>query len=71
MGDRFVTRKEFTKIIGIHYQTLYNLVKAGKVEYIKKGTKQRSYNVDKYIRDNNIKIEYVIVVYQVKNRKKI
>jgi len=56
MGDRFVTRKEFTKIIGIHYQTLYNLVKAGKVEYIKKGTKQRSYNVDKYIRDNNIKI---------------
>ena len=55
-GDRFVTRKEFITILGIHYQTLYNLVKAGKVEYIKKGTKQRSYNIDKYIRDNEIKI---------------
>jgi predicted site-specific integrase-resolvase len=55
-SDRFVKRKEFCSKLGIHYQTLYNLVKKNKVEKVILN-KYAVYNLDKYIRDNNISIE--------------
>ena len=44
-----------TEILGIHYQTVNNLVKRNEIEIIKIGTKF-GYNLNKYIQDNNIVI---------------
>ena len=41
-----------TEILGIHYQTVNNLVKRKEIEIIKIGTKF-GYNLNKYIQDNN------------------
>lgn len=57
-SDKFVKRKEFCNKLGIHYHTLYNLVKKNKVEKVILN-KYAVYNLDKYIRDNNIPIEKV------------
>lgn len=48
----FVTRKEVLEKLGIHFNTLQNMVKRGDIEYVTVGT-YRKYNLDKYIRDNN------------------
>ena len=42
-----------TETLGIHYQTVNNLVKRKEIEIIKIGTKF-GYNLNKYIQDNNI-----------------
>lgn len=51
----YVPRKKVLEILGIHYQTLYNLVKRKEIETVKVG-RVSVYNLDKYIRDNNILI---------------
>jgi putative resolvase len=51
----YVPRKKVLETLGIHYQTLYNLVKRKEIESIKIG-RTSVYNLDKYIKDNNILI---------------
>lgn len=51
----YVPRKKVLEILGIHYQTLYNLVRRKEIETIKVG-RVSVYNLDKYIKDNNILI---------------
>lgn len=51
----YVPRKKVLETLGIHYQTLYNLVKRKEIETIKVG-RVSVYNLDKYIKDNNILI---------------
>jgi predicted site-specific integrase-resolvase len=51
----YVPRKKVLETLGIHYQTLYNLVKRKEIESIKIGHVS-VYNLDKYIKDNNILI---------------
>jgi putative resolvase len=51
----YVPRKKVLETLGIHYQTLYNLVKRKEIESIKIG-RVSVYNLDKYIKDNNILI---------------
>jgi putative resolvase len=53
--SNFVTRKIVLETLNIHYNTLQNLVKRKEIEYVTVGRK-RSYNLNKYIRDNNIQI---------------
>jgi predicted site-specific integrase-resolvase len=53
--SNFVTRKIVLETLNIHYNTLQNLVKRKEIEYVTIGRK-RSYNLNKYIRDNNIQI---------------
>lgn len=55
MNGKYVPRKVVTEKLGIHYQTVNNLVKRNEIEVIKIGTKY-GYNLDKYIKDNNISI---------------
>jgi predicted site-specific integrase-resolvase len=51
----YVPRKKVLETLGIHYQTLYNLVKRKEIETVKVG-RVNVYNLDKYIHDNNILI---------------
>ena len=51
----YVPRKKVLETLGIHYQTLYNLVKRKEIESIKIG-RTSVYNLDKYIKNNNILI---------------
>ena len=56
MSDNFVSRKKVIQTLGIHYHTVYSLIKNNKIETVKIG-RTNVYNLDKYIRDNNIKIK--------------
>ena len=56
MNNNYVPRKKVTETLGIHYQTVNNLVKRKEIEIIKIGTKF-GYNLNKYIQDNNIIIK--------------
>lgn len=51
----YVPRKKVLETLGIHYQTLYNLVRRKEIESVKVG-RTSVYNLDKYIKDNNILI---------------
>ena len=51
----YVPRKKVLETLGIHYQTLYNLVRRKEIESVKVG-RINVYNLDKYIKDNNILI---------------
>lgn len=55
MSNKYVPRKVVIETLGVHYQTVNNLVKRKEIEVIKIGTKF-GYNLDKYIKDNNINI---------------
>jgi len=52
-----MNRRNASKTLGVHYQTLYTMTTRGEIESVKIG-KQQMYNVDKYLRDkediNNI-----------------
>jgi excisionase family DNA binding protein len=37
MNNNYLTRKEATKILGIHYHTLYKLAKNKEIEVVKIG----------------------------------
>ncbi len=53
---KLVGRKELLKILNIHFSTLYNMIERKEIEVIKIGTKN-FYNLEKYLKDNNISIE--------------
>jgi len=50
--DRFVPRCEVLERLGVHYQTLYNMVKRGDIETIKTGRIYK-YNLDKFLRERS------------------
>jgi predicted site-specific integrase-resolvase len=52
--ENYVPRRIVCEVLGIHYHTVYSLVKSGKLESIKLG-KYNVYNLEKYMRENNIK----------------
>ena len=56
MNNIYVPRRKVTETLGIHYQTVVNLVKRKEIDIIKIGSKY-GYNLNKYIEDNNIKIK--------------
>lgn len=49
MSINYKTRSEASKILGIHYLTLYKLAEKKEIETIKIGNRQL-YNTDKYIK---------------------
>ena len=53
MVSTYVSRKKVLEVLGIHYQTIYSLVKRNELETIKVG-KINKYNLEKYIKDNKI-----------------
>ena len=53
MNNNYVPRRKVVEVLGIHYQTVANLVKINEIEIIKIG-KKFGYNLNKYIKDNNI-----------------
>ena len=53
MNNIYVPRRKVVEVLGIHYQTVANLVKINEIEIIKIG-KKFGYNLNKYIKDNNI-----------------
>src|SRR5205085_4686757 len=52
--NKYVKRGEVLKILGVHYQTLYSMEDRGDIEVIRSKAGHRLYNLDKYLRDNNI-----------------
>lgn len=56
MPDKYVSRRELVEKLGIHYQTVYNLVKKNKIETIKVGSISK-YNLGKYLDDNKLSID--------------
>jgi len=56
MNNNYVPRRIVTEKLGIHYQTVVNLVKRKEIDIIKIGSKY-GYNLNKYILDNNIIIK--------------
>ena len=53
MNNSYLTRKEATKLLGIHYHTLYKLAEKKEIETIKIGSRQL-YNVNKYLQSKKI-----------------
>jgi len=53
MNNSYLTRKEATKLLGIHYHTLYKLGKKKEIETVKIGSRQL-YNVNKYLQSKKI-----------------
>jgi excisionase family DNA binding protein len=53
MNNSYLTRKEATKILGIHYLTLYKLAEKKEIETAKIGSRQL-YNVNKYLQSKKI-----------------
>jgi putative resolvase len=56
MSVNYVPRRKVLNALGIHYHTFYNLVNENKIESIKIG-KNSVYNLEKYIKENNISIK--------------
>lgn len=56
MTEIYVSRKKVIEVLGIHYQTIYNLVKQNKIETMKVGRISK-YNLNKYLKDNAIKVK--------------
>lgn len=52
--DKFVTRKEVLKVLGVHYHTLYRMAERKDIETITTGTRLM-YNLSKYLRDQGVK----------------
>ena len=53
MNNIYLTRKEATKALGIHYHTLYKLAVNKEIEIVKIG-KRQLYNVNKYLQSKKI-----------------
>ena len=53
MNNSYLTRKDATKILGIHYHTLYKLAEKKEIETVKIGSRQL-YNVNKYLQSKKI-----------------
>lgn len=55
--SKYLPRREVLKILGIHYQTLHNMVKRNDIELLKIGTKHY-YNLDKYLHEKGQNITH-------------
>lgn len=55
--SKYLPRREVLKILGIHYQTLHNMVKRNEIELLKIGTKHY-YNLDKYLQEKGQNITH-------------
>lgn len=53
MNNSYLTRKEATKKLGIHYHTLYKMAEKKEIDIIKIGQRQL-YNVNKYLQSKKI-----------------
>ena len=53
--SNFLSRKEASKILGVHKNTIYNLHKLNEIETIKIGARLY-YNVNKYLKNKNVKM---------------
>lgn len=51
--NNYVTRKEASEQLGVHYQTLYRMVEREEIESVRIG-KQLMYNIDKFLKDKKI-----------------
>ncbi len=51
--DSYLTRKEATEILGIHYHTLYRMAEDKEIETVMIG-KRQMYNVNKYLQSKKI-----------------
>lgn len=65
MLNKFVNVKEVKEILNVSTKTLQNYDKEGKIEVIRTAGNRRMYNLNKYLKDNNL--EYLIN----KKKKKI
>ena len=52
----FVPPKKASEILGVHWMTLRNWSSKGKIETLRSPGGKRFYNVNKYLKDNNIEI---------------
>jgi putative resolvase len=68
--DKFVSRKEVLKVLGVHYHTLYRMIERKEIEYIDMGNKFL-FNLDKYLRDKGVnnKIKKKICYCRVSSQK--
>jgi len=53
MNNNYLTRKEASKVLGIHYHTLYRLANDKEIETVMIG-KRQLYNVNKYLQSKKI-----------------
>ena len=51
-NEKFVSGKEASRILGVHYRTLYLWDSKGTIETIRTPGNKRLYNVEKYLREN-------------------
>lgn len=65
MSDKFVKRKKVLETLGVHYQTLNNMVNRGSIEVRRREGSKLMYNLDKYLRENNMseKVEKYNICY--------
>jgi predicted site-specific integrase-resolvase len=68
--DQFITRREVLKTLGIHYHTLYAMVKRGEIETLEVG-KRNLYNLDKFLRNRGVinKVKRKICYCRVSSNK--
>jgi predicted site-specific integrase-resolvase len=59
--EKYVTPKEASKILGVHWQTLHNWDTNGMIETIRTPGGKRMYNVNKYLSNNPVNNQEVIV----------
>jgi predicted site-specific integrase-resolvase len=55
--EKYISKKETLKKLGISQMTLLKMANSNKIEYIKTEGGHRKYNLSKYIKDNKIKTE--------------
>ncbi len=51
---KYVRRKDVLEVLKIHYQTLYRMEEKGLIDVKRTNGGHRLYNLDKYLRENNI-----------------
>jgi predicted site-specific integrase-resolvase len=70
---KYVRRKEVLEVLKIHYQTLYRMEEKGLIDVKRTNGGHRLYNLNKYLRENNIidpsKAKYRICYCRVSSKK--
>ena len=71
--NKYVSKRDVLKQLGISSMTLLKMAENNTIEYIKTNGGHRKYNINKYINDNKIKIgkEQLIDIIESKNTDKI
>ena len=54
---KYVHRKEVLEVLKVHYRTLYRMENNGLIDVKRTDGGHRLYNLDKYLRTNNIKMD--------------